>query len=82
MKAIFIAFLLLASMAFLPSSTLAAREVKGEKAATYTVVTAPTKNPNNPIVNCPPNRGYRECRLKPRLPPAPKCSGYSRRCPP
>ncbi|KAL4322829.1 hypothetical protein AHAS_Ahas14G0249600 [Arachis hypogaea] len=80
MKAIFIAYLLLASMLFLHIFIFNIGLTM--KAATYTVVTAPTKNPNNPIVNCPPNRGYRECRLKPRLPPAPKCSGYSRRCPP
>ncbi|XP_057757412.1 uncharacterized protein LOC130976542 [Arachis stenosperma] len=81
MKAIFIAFLLLASMAFLPSSTLAAREIKGEKAARHAAVTAPTNNPNKPSVNCPPSSPYREC-LKPRPPPAPKCSDYTRRCPP
>ncbi|KAL4322828.1 hypothetical protein AHAS_Ahas14G0249500 [Arachis hypogaea] len=68
MKAIFIAFLLLASMAFLPSSTLAARElvaVKGEKATT--VVVDPN-NPKGPAVKCPPNTPYEKCLN----PPSPK----------
>ncbi|KAL1322679.1 hypothetical protein HN51_067675 [Arachis hypogaea] len=67
MKGIFIAFLLLASMAFLPSSTLAARElvaVKGEKAAVYVV---DPNNPKGPPRTCPPKFPIR-C-LKP---PAPK----------
>ncbi|KAL1361100.1 hypothetical protein HN51_006471 [Arachis hypogaea] len=77
MKAIFIAFLLLASMAFLPSSTLAARElvaVKGEKAAVYVV---DPNNPKGPAIKCPPNTPYERCLN----PPAPKCNKvYSRGC--
>ncbi|QCE11086.1 hypothetical protein DEO72_LG10g2319 [Vigna unguiculata] len=76
MKAILIAFLLFASVFFLPTSTLA-RELKEE--------TFQTGDPNNPAVKCSPGEGYRNCSPSstPPAPPtlsAPPCSDYTRNC--
>ncbi|KOM37704.1 hypothetical protein LR48_Vigan03g108600 [Vigna angularis] len=80
MKAIFIAFLLFASLFFLPASTMA-RELKEG--------TFQTGDPNNAAVNCPPGQSYRSCNpssttptppTSSEPPPPPPCSDYRRNC--
>ncbi|KAL2337050.1 hypothetical protein Fmac_011496 [Flemingia macrophylla] len=66
MKGFLIAFLLLASVFFLPSSTLA-RQLY-EKAVDATPVTPGTGDPNKPAIKCDPGKPYSEC-LKPKTPP-------------
>ncbi|BAT84720.1 hypothetical protein VIGAN_04216100 [Vigna angularis var. angularis] len=75
MKAIFIAFLLFASLFFLPTSTMARQLKEGS---------FQTGDPTKPAVKCSPGQGYRNC-IPSRAPtpptsPAPPCSAYSRNC--
>ncbi|QCE11071.1 hypothetical protein DEO72_LG10g2304 [Vigna unguiculata] len=68
MKAILIAFLLFASLFFLPTSTTARQLKEGS---------FQTGDPNKPAVNCPPGQSYRSCSPSPK--PKPPCSPYKRR---
>ncbi|KAG5002194.1 hypothetical protein AAZX31_08G328600 [Glycine max] len=70
MKAILVFILLLASIFFLPSSTLA-RQLE--------VVTGGTQNPNNPAFKCSRGGSYRPCAPS-NSPPRPPCNGYIRSC--
>ncbi|QCE11069.1 hypothetical protein DEO72_LG10g2302 [Vigna unguiculata] len=65
MKAILIAFLLFASLFFLPTSTTARQLKEGS---------FQTGDPNKPAVNCPPGQSYRSCSPSPK--PKPPCSPY------
>ncbi|BAT84717.1 hypothetical protein LR48_Vigan03g170100 [Vigna angularis] len=83
MKAIFIAFLLFASLFFLPTSTMA-RQLKEGSVQTGAL----KKN----AVTCSPGKGYRKCvpsraptpptspAPTPPTSPAPPCSLYTRQC--
>ncbi|TKY66271.1 hypothetical protein E2542_SST09138 [Spatholobus suberectus] len=71
MKAVLIAFLLLTSVFYLPSSTLA-RELKA-------VETFQTGDPTKPAIKCDPNKPYSGC-LPPKTPAKPPCSDYTRNC--
>nr|ACU20560.1 unknown [Glycine max] len=66
MKAILVFFLLLASIFFLPSSTLAGQLEGG--------VTPGTNDPN---IRCSPGGSYRSCL--PPSPPKPPCDPYIRK---
>ncbi|XP_027337856.1 uncharacterized protein LOC113851544 [Abrus precatorius] len=71
MKAILIAFLLLATVIFLPSLTLA-RELKATEVFN-------NGDPQKPAIKCDPNKSYRSC-LPPKAAPKATCNPYSRNC--
>ncbi|KAK7339525.1 hypothetical protein VNO77_20197 [Canavalia gladiata] len=72
MKGILIAiFLLLASVIFPPTSTIA-RELKATERLQ-------TGDPTKPAINCDPNKPYSSC-VPPKPPAAPRCPTYTRKC--
>ncbi|KAL2337052.1 hypothetical protein Fmac_011498 [Flemingia macrophylla] len=77
MKGFLIAFLLLASVFFLPSSTLA-RQLY-EKAVDATPVTRRTGDPSKSTIKCDPGKPYGECQ-KPIKAPKRQCPGYKQSC--
>ncbi|KAL2337051.1 hypothetical protein Fmac_011497 [Flemingia macrophylla] len=78
MKGFLIAFLLLASVFFLPSSTLA-RQLYETEAVDATPVARRTGDPSKSAIKCDPGKPYGECQ-KPIKAPKRQCPGYKQSC--